>query len=150
MSSAALAATAHLGELNMTFNHIDLTDEQAVKEFAIGSGVGPPLTQGDFAKASKQELKESAAIDTFSTPKSISNAIREFAKSLVDDTAPVFIERSTDLLPEARRGMCYANARACANRHGGTFQNGWSLKEHKGIALMAFHHCVFVKDGMYL
>lgn len=120
-----------------------MTDDQAAFEIALSSGIGFPMSKRDFAEIPTDEFRRLAKADTFKTPSSVSPEFISFAQRLSPNYAPRFIAIQPELIENARRGLCHDNARRCAERHGGTFQNGWVLCVHSRIAMQAYHHCAY-------
>ncbi len=118
-------------------------DDQTAFNLALSNGIGYPMTESDFAKIPTEDFLKSAQADTFKTPSSVSAELKSFALRLSPKFDPRFIEIQPSLIENARRGFCHDNARRCAEKQGGTFQNGWALYVHSGIAMRAIHHCVY-------
>lgn len=120
-----------------------ILDDQKPPSAALSIGVGYPMTESDFAAIPADVFREAAQADSFATPRTISQPLITFARRLSPKYTPQFAKIDSTLIENSRRGMCYDNARRCAERHNGLIQNGWALTVHSGIAIKANHHCVY-------
>ena len=83
---------------------------------------------------------------TATTPRAITNAIRDFAEDLGTTGEVVYVPINP--MPWAQDGWCYLN---CALAGCGTPVIGWTIWNCRDLYLCAEHHCVLLQDdGTYL
>jgi hypothetical protein len=104
----------------------------------------PVLLSLRYTLNSENKMNASDFKYTATTPKSITEPIRQFCHELSTEE-PVVLDVCPDAF--ADQGRCYINATQVAERFGGRVVFGWLVWELAGIYVTAEHHAVVEIDG---